>query len=609
MTPTSHSDLNNWIKEQLFDAVPMGIAVIDREFDVIHANRAFREMFGSWKNRKCYDVYKDRESICPYCKGANAFKDGVPRVSQEVGYNRNGRLTRYIKHTVPVTDETGDIPFLVEMITDITEAEQIRAEHQVLFDHVPCHITIVDKNMRIVRGNRKLRETFGDLNGKHCFEALKGLEGECSECTAKKTFEDGKTYSGHHRWKTGDGETMHSLVTTVPLEQADGKIDLVMEMAVDITQELKLEDELKEAATTMEEFISSSRDGIFAVDEEGAVNIFNSAARDLFCAPADLKVSRERLDQMLPDGFLDKVANSSDHVFLPETEIKTFEDETLPVRLIGIPLLVDGRHIGMAFSVQDLRERKRLERDKLEAERLAAVGQTVAGLAHGVKNLITGLEGGMYMLTTGMNKSKIERIKDGMEALERNIERISVFVKAFLSFSKGREIRVEMSDPAMVAKEVVTLYSHKAQEAGIELINEHLGEIAPAPMDHNGMHECLTNLVGNAIDACLMSEDEDKRHVWVRTFEENGSIIYEVVDDGCGMDYEVKRKVFTSFFTTKGLGGTGLGLLTTKKIVQEHGGKIDLETEEGEGTTFRISLPREHLPKIIEEEEEAEPAA
>ena len=161
----------------------------------------------------------------------------------------------------------------------------------------------------------------------------------------------------------------------------------------------------------------------------------------------------------------------------------------------------------------------------------------------------------------------------------------------------------------MVAREVVSLYSHRAQEAGIELISEQLSEIGPAPIDYNGMHECLTNLVGNAIDACLMSEDDDKRHVWVRTFEENGAIVYEVVDDGCGMDYEVKRKVFTSFFTTKGLGGTGLGLLTTKKIVQEHGGKIELETEEGKGTTFRITLSREHLPKIIEKEEEAKPPA
>lgn len=607
MTSARQTDLEKWVSESLFDAVPMGIAVIDREFNVVRANRAFEHMFGAWENRKCYAVYKDRHSFCPYCKGGEAFKDCVPRISQDVGYNKNGRLTRYIKHTIPVVDESGSISFLVEMITDITEAEQIRAEHQLLFDQVPCHITIIDKNMRIIKANKKLTETFGNLEGKYCFEAFKGLNRKCSECTAQKTFADGKSHTGHHIWKPSDGiwkgQTIHSLVTTVPLECVDGKVDLVMEMAVDITQEMSLEDELKEAYTIMEAYIASSRDGIFAVDEDGEVNIFNRAARRIFQIPASQKVSRERLENMLPQGFFDQVSRSSAPVYLRETEIKTLEGETVSVRLVGIQLLVGAKSIGMAFSIQDLREIKQLEKDKLEAERLAAVGQTVAGLAHGIKNLITGLEGGLYMLNTGMNKGKIERIQEGMEILDRNIERIAAFVRAFLSFSRGREIRVRMSNPAAVADEVVAMYSPKAKEHGIELTNERTAEIALAPIDHDGMHECLTNLVGNAIDACLMSENKDKCHVWVRTSEKEGVIIYEVTDNGCGMDYEVKRKVFTSFFTTKGLGGTGLGLLTTKKIVQEHGGKIDLESEPGQGTTFRISLPRNRLPKIIEDEE------
>jgi PAS domain S-box-containing protein len=603
MTTLRDGYLDKWIKEQLFDAIPMGIAVVDKEFNLVHANMAFEDMFGAWKDRKCYDVYKDRDSLCPYCKGAEAFNDGVARVNQEVGYNKQGRLTRYIKHTIPVKDDEGNIPYLVEMITDVTESEQIRAEHQLLFDQVPCHITILDRNMHIVRANKRLTDTFGNLKGKYCFEAFKGRNRKCSECAAEKTFRDGKIHTGHHVWKPGEGETIHSLVTTVPLEWGpDGNVDLVMEMAVDITQEMTLEDELKEAYTIMESFIASSRDGIFAIDDRGDINIFNRAARKIFQVPVSQKVSRERLQAMLPPGFLEKVSKSPTPVYLRETEIKTYEGETLPVRLVGIQLLLDDKSIGMAFSVEDLREIKQLEKEKLEAERLAAVGQTVAGLAHGVKNLITGLEGGMYMLNTGMNKGKIERIQEGMEILARNIERISLFVKAFLGFAKGREIQVEIADPAEVANEVVAMYSPKAKESGIELINEKIGDVRPAPIDYAGMHECLTNLVGNAIDACLMSENENTCHVWVRTFEQDGTIVYEVVDDGCGMDYEVKRKVFTSFFTTKGLGGTGLGLLTTKKIVQEHGGQIELESEPGQGTTFRITLPRERLPKTIDNE-------
>ncbi len=594
------ANIDNWIKENLFTVVPMAIAVIDKEFNLVYANTAFEQMFGAWKNRKCFSVYKSRDSMCPDCKGAEAFKDGLSRVNDEVGYDKSGQLTRYIKHTIPVVDEEGNIPFLVEMSTDITETEQIRREHQLLFDQVPCNILIIDRNFRITKTNERLRQMFEDPEGRYCFEALKGFEHKCSECTARQTFADGQMHTGHHVWKSKKGKTEHLHVTTVPLRLVDDSFDLVMEMAVDITKTLKLEDELKIAHTFMESMIATSMDGIIAVDGNGDVTIFNPAACNIFNITDNRRVSREELTSMLPEGFLDQVAKGSGHVYLPETEVKTIEGKALPVRLAGTKLLVGDRSMGMAFSIQDLREIKQLENDKMEAERLAAVGQTVSGLAHGVKNLLTGLEGGMYMLNSGMNKSNVERVQKGMEMLVRNIDRISTFVKEFLSFSKGREIQVELTNPAKIAEEVVDLYRAQARELGIELVNERIGDIDSAPMDYESMHECLTNLVGNAIDACRMSDNEGGCHVWVRTFEENGVIVYEVVDDGCGMDYEVKKKVFTTFFTTKGLGGTGIGLLMTKKIVQEHGGKIDVESKPGQGSTFRIRLPRNRLPKIIQ---------
>jgi signal transduction histidine kinase len=84
----------------------------------------------------------------------------------------------------------------------------------------------------------------------------------------------------------------------------------------------------------------------------------------------------------------------------------------------------------------------------------------------------------------------------------------------------------------------------------------------------------------------------------VSSREEKGTIVYEVADNGHGMDYEISRKVFSKFFSTKGSDrGTGLGLLTTKKIVHQHGGEISFTSKEGEGSTFRIDLPRDHLPR------------
>jgi len=117
-------------------------------------------------------------------------------------------------------------------------------------------------------------------------------------------------------------------------------------------------------------------------------------------------------------------------------------------------------------------------------------------------------------------------------------------------------------------------------------------------MDYENILECLTNLVGNAIDACQMSENKGNCFVYVKVYEIDDVIMFKVTDNGCGMDYDVKNKVFTNFFTTKGTGGTGLGLLTSKKIIQEHGGKIELKSEPGEGSEFIISLPRKRLPQL-----------
>ena len=128
--------------------------------------------------------------------------------------------------------------------------------------------------------------------------------------------------------------------------------------------------------------------------------------------------------------------------------------------------------------------------------------------------------------------------------------------------------------------------------------------IAPAFIDPDAIHTCLTNLVSNAIDACETSE-KTGGHVILSTREEAGVITYQVSDDGAGMEYDVKKKIFTNFFSTKASGkGTGLGLLTTSKIVQEHGGKVSFDSTEGEGSVFSLVFPRNRLPLPLDEETE-----
>ncbi|MEJ2658520.1 MAG: PAS domain-containing protein, partial [Desulfobacterales bacterium] len=525
----SPKNLERWISLQLIDSIPLGIAVIDPDYNLVYANKAFEKLFGAWKNRKCYNAYKNKDEMCAYCESTMTFKDGLSRVNEESGYDIKNRYISYLQHATPIVDKEGNFPYIVHIFTNITEATQIRDEHQILFDQVPCNILLIDKDFHIVKANKRLRDSLGNPVGQFCFNALKGLKHKCSECTARQTFEDGQIHTGYHAWKTKEEQPLHLHVITIPLKRKDGSFDVVMEMAVDVTETLKLQDGLKIANSYLNTIISTSRDGIFAVDEKEKVPIFNPAARKIFNIENTRSVSKEELSAMLPKGFLAKVFEHPGHVYLPEAEVKTIDGKTTPVRLTGNKLVADDAYIGMAFSAQDMSEIKQLEKEKLEAERLSAVGHTVAGLAHGIKNLNTALEGGMYMLKTGLTQGNIDRVQKGMEMLARNIERVSVFVKAFLSFSKGREIQAKICHPDEIVTDVIGLYSIKANELGITLNNETIGNIAPAPIDFESMHECLTNLVGNAIDACQVSDGDDLS-VTVRTFEENGTIVYEVAD-------------------------------------------------------------------------------
>jgi signal transduction histidine kinase len=111
-------------------------------------------------------------------------------------------------------------------------------------------------------------------------------------------------------------------------------------------------------------------------------------------------------------------------------------------------------------------------------------------------------------------------------------------------------------------------------------------------MDPKTIHNCLLNLASNAMDACIFDDNISKKHtVTFKTSIENHMIRFEVTDNGAGMTDEVKSKLFTSFFSTKGPKGTGLGLLVTKKLIEEHEGTVDVTSRLHEGTTFVVTLP------------------
>lgn len=349
-----------------------------------------------------------------------------------------------------------------------------------LWDQVPVSISVINRDFRIVEANRKFEQNYGEWFNRPCYEVYKGRTERCEHCAAVASFEDGQIRVNEETGIVRDNTQIYYYVQMVPLIRESGEIPYIIEMSTDITA------------------------------------------------------------------------------------------------------------------------MKNLQKEKLEAERLAAVGQTVAGLAHGIKNVLMGLEGGMYVTRSGMERADTERISKGWLMLEENIARVTSFVKEFLEFAKGRTPKVKLVDPNTIAAKVIDLFGETARMAGINLRASFQENIAYALMDEEAIHACLANLVSNALDACQIS-DKANRTVTLSTRNGEGVLVFEVMDDGVGIDYEIKKKVFTTFFSTKGSDkGTGLGLLTTRKIVQEHGGRVSFDSIKGVGSVFRLEFARDRLPQIAE---------
>ena len=230
----------------------------------------------------------------------------------------------------------------------------------------------------------------------------------------------------------------------------------------------------------------------------------------------------------------------------------------------------------------------------LEAERLAAIGQTVTDLSHAIKNITGGLKGGTFVLEKGIELNHQKYLMQGWEMIKGNVDKITNLSLDLLNYAKGTELKCRLTDPNQPAQEVVRLMTPLAQGQGIELGAELDWNLKKILFDPELIHRCLLNLVTNAIDACQSKEPGDQaKKVTLRSRKKRAwGVEYQVADTGSGMNNATKKKIFNRFFSTKGSAGTGFGLMATKKIIDAHQGLIMVKSKETVGTEFIIRLPK-----------------
>ncbi len=359
--------------------------------------------------------------------------------------------------------------------------------------------------------------------------------------------------------------------------------------------------EIKRRANFQKLLIRSSNDGIAATDSKWKFVICNPEAEKIFGCKCSEVISEKDIESLYPADIADafkEAAREEQEENLPwkETTFLSKDKKSIPIKFSGRILYQNDKMIGSVAFFQDLTNIKKLEKELVQSEKLAAVGQTVSGLAHYIKNILIGLKGGSYVVDVGIKKNKTDKLIAGWSTIKNSIERVSNLVQDLISFSKEREPEYQICSPNDIVTEVVDLIKDVARANKVKITKKLDPDIKEALMDTQTIHRALLNLVTNAMDACLDDLNNKKNFtISIKTYLENKNMFcIDVKDNGSGMTDETQKQLFTSFFSTKGGKGTGLGLLLTKKIIEEHKGTISARTNLGKGTTFTIKLPCEN---------------
>jgi len=226
----------------------------------------------------------------------------------------------------------------------------------------------------------------------------------------------------------------------------------------------------------------------------------------------------------------------------------------------------------------------------LQAERLAAIGQTIATLSHHIKNILQGIRGGSYLIEEGLKGDDNDVVRRGWRIVDKNQERIGNLVMDMLTFSKDREPELVPANLCETVSDVVELMKSRAAEAGVQLVWQPPADLPPFSFDADLLHRAILNVVTNAIDAC---EKREAAQVEVKVEWAAGERLVQIVvaDNGEGIAPEDQKRIFSVFESKKGSRGTGLGLPVSQKIMREHGGDIRVESSLGAGSRFFLELP------------------
>ena len=368
------------------------------------------------------------------------------------------------------------------------------------------------------------------------------------------------------------------------------------------TRELKenLEEKVDELVETRKEvvfernklksIIECMHEGVVFVDSTNQTTLFNKAAQQIQQEQSDLEIntdlqfgSAQTLDQISQD-----FADGGDAIERKDQQIgeKHLENTYAAVRDD------EDNYLGTVLVSRDVTDRKRMEQQLIFSEKMAAIGELAAGVAHEINNPLDGLLN--CILRIKRNPKNVSQTQEYLDLMEEAIRRIEATIGKLLDFSRPHELTLTAINLNDVVHETIGLIDYGASEKGIQIEKDFQDKIALIHGDEHLLEQVILNLTLNAITA--MPDGGTLRfetgEIILDALLAQPSVYIKVIDTGIGISKSVQDRIFDPFYTTQiTQKGTGLGLSVSDRIVRQHQGVIEVESEEGNGSTFTVKLP------------------
>ncbi len=594
-----------------FDHVPFDFWIMDQQGRHVLQNAVSNKFWGELSKRPP-EEWPVSEEVRKKWQENNERALRGEVVLGEVHYEHQGKAHFFYNILAPIWVEGQQQGYLGVNIDisdqKLSEAAMRASERQLLafVDNSPALIFIKDLEGRYLLVNSRFAAAFGlrreEIQGKFDRDFSTPEEFEKYRAHDQRIMESGQSLESEEWATLPDGPHCY-MVSKFPLTDAHGKITGFCGIATDMTDRRKVEDALRRSEKRYRQLVETARDLIFTLSPEGIVISLNNALSQATGWVVDDWLGKH-YSETLPDEVREEAevqfarALAGERMPLFELPLKTKDGGMITMEVTITPLMEGEKVVGLFGVGRDVTDRKRMESELRQLQKMESVGQLAAGVAHDFNNILTVIQGNTSLLLANQPEPGQQDLLD--QVLDAS-QRAANLTKQLLAFSRKQVLQRKLMNLNEVSSQMTQMLDRILGE-DITLEFQYDTDLPYIKADISMIEQVILNLAVNARDAMpkggyLRISTEavaiDAAYCRHQPQATPGEFVrLSVSDTGSGISPENLTLIFEPFFTTKEFGkGTGLGLATVYGIIKQHQGWVEVDSTIGKGTVFRMYLP------------------